>query len=104
MKFLGRTCHVLAALAVVAAIWSPVGAWWQFLATALLLFLAGAMVLGLESQKATELERKDHAIPLRDGELRSDASNTDVDRAINTPISDADVRDYRRTYGRKADR
>ena len=102
MKALGSTCHVLAAVAVVAAIWSPVGAWWQFLATALILFLAGALVLGREAQKATEHERKDHAIPLRDGEFRSDAGNTDVGRAANTPISDADVRKYRRTYGRKA--
>ncbi|MCZ4325695.1 hypothetical protein [Brachybacterium paraconglomeratum] len=104
MKALGSVCHVLAAVAVVAAIWSPVGAWWQFLATALLLFLVGALVLGLQAQKVAAHDLGEQTIPLRDGEVLSSTGDPDLDRAINTPISDADVRKYRRTYGRKADR
>lgn len=104
MKALGSTCHVLAAAAVIAAIWSPVGSWWQFLATALVLFLPGAMILGLQAQKVPARDLGEQTIPLRDGEVLSSTVDPDLDRAINTPISDADVRKYRRTYGRKADR
>lgn len=104
MKFLGSTCHVLAALALIAAIWSPVGAWWQFLATALILFLAGAMILGLESQKTAKPDHGYQAVPFRDGETLSSTGDPDLDHALVRPISDDEVRKYRRTYGRKADR
>lgn len=97
MKFLGSTCHVLAALAVIAAIWSPVGAWWQFLATALLLFLAGAMVLGLEAQKTAKHYQGGEVGP----ETTHDGTLLEVRPDGITP---ADVAQYKRTYGRKADR
>jgi hypothetical protein len=97
MQFLGRTCHVLAALAVIAAIWSPVGAWWQFLATALLLFLAGAMVLGLEAQTTAKHSQGGEVGPQTD-------DDSSLIEARADGITPADVAQYKRTYGRKADR
>lgn len=44
MRIIGNTLHTLAAAAIIAAIWSPIGTWWQWLASALLLWLAGAII------------------------------------------------------------
>ena len=46
MRHAGNTLFILAAATTTAAIWSPIGAWWQFAATAILLFLAGAYAHG----------------------------------------------------------
>lgn len=44
MRIIGNTLHILAAAAIIAAIWSP---WhWQMAATAVLLLLAGALAHG----------------------------------------------------------
>lgn len=53
MRHLGTTLHALAAAATIAAIWSPIGTWWQWLTTALLLFLAGALAHGTHAQNNT---------------------------------------------------
>lgn len=96
MKILGSTCHVLAAIALVAAIWSPVGAWWQFLATALILFLAGAMILGQESQRTAKYAQGGQLGPQNDDDC--------VRIPLSSPITTDDVADYKRTYGKKAKR
>ena len=44
MRHAGNTLFILAAAAIVAAIWTPLH--WQFAATATLLFLAGAYAHG----------------------------------------------------------
>lgn len=46
MRHIGNALFILAAASAVAAIWSPIGAWWQWLASAVLLFLAGALAHG----------------------------------------------------------
>ena len=46
MKHLGRALLTLAALLAVAAVWSPVGAWWQWTITATLALLTAASILG----------------------------------------------------------
>ena len=46
MRTIGNTLFILAAATTIAAIWSPIGAWWQWLASAILLFLAGAYAYG----------------------------------------------------------
>lgn len=106
MKILGSTCHVLAAVALVAAIWSPVGAWWQFLATALVLFLAGAIILGQESQRAARYAHggeipQDHAAPdtatpLRSGEVLNGTGSPTLDDKLNH------LPNTRPSYGKKA--
>lgn len=102
MKILGSICHVLAAIALVAAIWSPVGAWWQFLATALILFLAGAIILGQESQRAAryahdgEIPQDHAAAPLRSGEVLNGTGNPELDSELNQRPS------TRPSYGKKA--
>lgn len=53
MRHLGTTLHTLAAAATIAAIWSPIGSWWQWLTTAVLLFLAGALAHGTHAQNNT---------------------------------------------------
>lgn len=101
MKILGSICHVLAAIALVAAIWSPVGAWWQFLATALVLFLAGAIILGQESQRAARYAHggeipQDHAAPLRSGEVLNGTGSPELDDKLNH------LPNTRPSYGKKA--
>lgn len=44
MRHIGNTLFILAAASIVAAIWTPLH--WQFAATAVLLFLAGAYAHG----------------------------------------------------------
>ena len=56
MKHIGTALFILAAASTTAAIWSPIGAWWQWLATAILLFLAGALAHGTALQQATPTE------------------------------------------------
>lgn len=46
MRHIGNTLFILAAASTIAAIWSPIGTWWQWLASATLLFLAGAYAHG----------------------------------------------------------
>lgn len=46
MRHIGNTLFILAAASTTAAIWSPIGTWWQWLASAILLFLAGAYAHG----------------------------------------------------------
>lgn len=82
MKTLSRLTLTLAALAVLAAIWSPYGDWWQWAITALLLLLTGAALAGqttntptTEPEETSTLER----------------------------ITDNDVTNYKRQYGQKAD-
>lgn len=100
MKHLSRTLHTLAVLTLLAAIWlSP---WWAWLLTGLLLLIVGAATAG----QAEMQDKRGHdyqAVPLRDGETRSSTGDPDLDRVLERPISDDDVRKYRRTYGRKAD-
>lgn len=102
MKILGSICHVLAAIALVAAIWSPVGAWWQFLATALILFLVGAIILGQESQRAAryahggEIPQPNTATPLRSGEVLNGTGNPEFDETLNH------LPNTRPSYGKKA--
>ncbi|MGO2311688.1 MAG: hypothetical protein ACTH6A_06660 [Brachybacterium tyrofermentans] len=102
MKILGSICHVLAAIALVAAIWSPVGAWWQFLATALILFLAGAIILGQESQRAAryahggEIPQPNTATPFRSGEVLNGTGNPELDEKLNH------LPNTRPSYGKKA--
>lgn len=102
MKTLGRLCHVLAAIALVAAIWSPVGTWWQFLATALILFLAGAMILGQESQRTATYSQgetippPDTATPLRSGEVLNGTGSPALDAKLNH------LPNTRPSYGKKA--
>lgn len=46
MRHIGNTLFILAAASTIAAIWSPIGTWWQWLASAILLFLTGALAHG----------------------------------------------------------
>lgn len=81
MRHLGNTLHILAAAAIIATIWSPIGAWWQWLASAALLFLAGALAHGTQAQgdhAPTNLEdpdsRGDNPHPLAEQNLTGNAT------------------------------
>lgn len=45
-RAIGQVLLAAALSAVLLAIWSPVGDWWQWLATAVVLLFLGAMLLG----------------------------------------------------------
>lgn len=89
MKTASRITLVLGAVAALLAIWQPAGAWWQWALTALLLLLAGAGLSGPAAPGKTAPGDEAHE---RSGE------GTTLEQI------DADVAEYKRTYGRKADR
>ena len=51
-RAIGWTSHALFLATVLLAIWSPVGAWWQWAATAVILLLIGAVLLGTPDEHA----------------------------------------------------
>lgn len=55
-RTIGWTAHALFLATVLLAIWSPVGAWWQWAATAFVLLLIGAVLLGQPTVPKTYAE------------------------------------------------
>lgn len=58
MKTISTVLLIASGATVLLAIWAPVGAWWQWVITALILFLAGAGAGG----SATKREHELHAL------------------------------------------
>lgn len=92
MKLLGWTLHALTVAAILAAIWLP--RTWQFALTALVLFLAGAIVLGLEGLRH-------HGTPQDGARNEQNPASGHQDGPSDSERSQNHT--ARREYGRKAD-
>lgn len=97
---IGWTIHALALVAVILAIWSPVGSWWQWAATAVVLIVVGAMILGSPNRYAEGGEIPTSVtysskvpVHLRDGETLSSTGDEELDAKLNA----------RPNYGKRRD-
>ena len=88
-RTIGWTAHAACLMAILLAIWVPFGGRGQWIATAVVLLLLGAMLLGSPESKADRYAE----VPLRDGEILSSTGDADLDERLNT----------RPTYGKKAE-
>lgn len=91
-RALGWAAHAACVLSVVMAIWVPIGGRGQWIATAVLLLLLGAMLLGSVSA-APDQRPEAEAVPLREGEVLQGTGDPELDRKLNT----------RPQYGQKGD-
>ena len=87
---IGWLAHALCLASILLAIWLPFGGRSQWIATAIVLLLIGAGLLGSPESKADRYAE----VPLRDGEILSSTGDADLDERLNT----------RPKYGRKAER
>lgn len=91
---IGWTIHALALVTVILAIWSPVGSWWQWAATAVVLIVVGAMILGSPNRYAEGGEIPTSVpVHLRDGETLSSTGDETLDEAL----------ERRPNYGKRRD-
>ena len=101
-RTIGWTAHAACLATILLAIWVPFGGRGQWIATAVVLLLLGAVLLGSPESKADRyaeggevgpVPHRDGEIlvPLRDGEILSSTGDDDLDERLNT----------RPTYGRK---
>ena len=88
-RTIGWTAHAACLAAILLSIWVPFGGRGQWIATAVVLLLLGAMLLGSSESKADRYAE----VPLRDGEILSSTGDADLDERLNT----------RPTYGKKAE-
>ena len=88
-RTIGWTAHAACLAAILLAIWVPFGGRGQWIATAVVLLLLGAMLLGSPESKADRYAE----VPLRDGEILSSTGDADLDERLNA----------RPKYGRKAE-
>lgn len=95
-RTIGWAAHAACLAAILLAIWEPFGGRGQWIATAVVLLLLGAMLLGSPESKAARYAESGEAtpVPLRGGEILSSTGDTDLDERLNA----------RPKYGRKAER
>ena len=86
---IGWAAHALCLAAILLAIWVPFGGRGQWIATAVVLLLLGAMLLGSPESKADRYAE----VPHRDGEILVSTGDDDLDERLNA----------RPKYGRKAE-
>lgn len=95
MKYLSHLLLTAAAVTLLLAIWQPVGTWWQWSITALVLFLAGAGT-------GAATDKPNH--PIDGPELLPEHVAREFVPPTTLEQVDKDVAEYkRREYGRKAD-
>lgn len=101
-RTIGWMAHVACLATIFLAIWLPFGGRGQWIATAVVLLLLGAMLLGSDESKADRYAEVEMSysgpgaeeMRLRDGEILSSTGDADLDERLNT----------RPKYGRKAER
>ena len=94
-RAIGWTAHAACLAAILLAIWIPFCGRGQWIATAVVLLLLGAMLLGSPESKADRYAEGGEATPVphRDGEILVSTGDDDLDERLNA----------RPTYGRKAE-
>lgn len=90
-RAIGWLAHAACLAAVLLSIWTPVGGRGQWIATAVVLLVLGAALLGSPSSEADRYGET-RPTPLREGEILASTGNENLDRAMNT----------RPQYGKKA--
>lgn len=103
MKTAARITLTLAGITALAAIWQPIGAWWQWAITALLFLLIGAGLAGTADRTTKHDDYEDipnsityssnTPIHLRDGETLSSTGDEVLDEAL----------ERRPNYGKRRD-
>ena len=88
-RTIGWTAHAATLAAVLLAIWLPFGGRGQWIATAVVLLILGAMFLGSPESRADRYTE----VPLRDDEVLSGTDDAELDKRLNA----------RPTYGKKAE-
>ena len=94
-RTIGWTAHTACLAAILLSIWIPFGERGQWIATAVVLLLIGAMLLGSPESKAARYAEGGEVTPVphRDGEILVSTGDEDLDERLNT----------RPKYGRKAE-
>ena len=94
-RAIGWTAHAACLAAILLAIWVPFGGRGQWIATAVVLLLLGAMLLGSSESKAARYAEGGEVTPTphRDGEILVSTGDDDLDERLNA----------RPKYGRKAE-
>lgn len=94
-RAIGWTAHAACLAAILLAIWIPFGGRGQWIATAVVLLLLGAMLLGSPESKADRYAEGGEVTPVphRDGEILVSTGDDDLDERLNA----------RPKYGRKAE-
>lgn len=96
MRHIGTALHILAATAIIAAIWTP---WhWQMAATAVLLLLAGAMAHGSRQIARTSVDQPVSA----DGYAGDNPASADTLGNSTGPHVHYAASTTSRTYGKQA--
>lgn len=96
MKTISTILLIASGSAVLLAIWQPVGTWWQWAITAVVLLLAAAGTGGAAGKAQTYAQGGE--VPGPHGEQLHRLPDSTLE------ITDEDVTSYKRVYGKKADR
>lgn len=94
MKTISTVLLIASGASVLAAVWLP-GNWWQWAITALVLLFAGAGTGGAAAKRRH---------PIDGPELMPEHVASEFVPDTTLEQIDEDVRDYKRSYGRRADR
>lgn len=91
-RTIGWVAHAACLATILLAIWVPFGGRGQWIATAVVLLILGAVLLGSPAAKADRYAAGG-AIPLRDGEVLSGTGDAELDEKLNA----------RPKYGKRAE-